>query len=68
MSFLQNTWYAWKNHGTKVLGFAQGTVAAVASVNGIIPDHQLKYYMASLGLLTFYRGFFNSKQTPSDSP
>jgi hypothetical protein len=53
---------AWKNHGTKMIGFAQGTIAAIAGVSGIIPDKHLKYYLASSALLTFWRGFFNSKQ------
>lgn len=50
----------WKSHGTKILGFAQGTIAAIAAVDGIIPQGQLKYWMAGLGVLTFWRGFSNS--------
>jgi hypothetical protein len=50
-----------KNHGTKLLGFLQGTIAAIASVSGIIPDAHLKYYMALIALLTFWRGFVNSE-------
>lgn len=56
-----------KKHGTKVLGFLQGTIAAVAGVTGIIPDAHLKYYMAAIAVLTFWRGFVNSelqKQPP----
>jgi hypothetical protein len=49
-----------KQHGTKVLGLAQGSVAAVAAVPGILPDHTIKYYLAASGLLTFWRGFVNS--------
>lgn len=64
---MSRVWYLWKNHGTKILGFIQGTIAAVASVDGIIPQHSLKYWMAGLGLMTFWRGFFNSKQTPDGS-
>lgn len=54
-------------HGTKLLGFAQGTIAAVAGVTGIIPDAHLKYYMGLIAVLTFWRGFINSelqKQPP----
>lgn len=50
-----------RNHGTKILGFLQGTIAAVAGVTGIIPDTHLKYYMAAIALLTFWRGFVNSE-------
>ena len=49
-----------KSHGTKVIGFAQGTVAAIAGVGGIIPDRQLKYWLLAGALLTFWRGFVNS--------
>lgn len=49
------------SHGTKVLGFLQGSIAAIAAVDGIIPANQLKYWMASMGLLTFWRGFVNTR-------
>jgi len=53
-----------QKHGTKVLGFAQGTIAAVAGVTGVIPDQHLKYYLAASALLTFWRGFVNSANQP----
>lgn len=56
-------WLLWKNHGTKAIGFAQGTIAAIAGVSDIIPPHHLKYYLASSAVLTFWRGWFNSNQT-----
>lgn len=49
----------WKDHGTKLLGFAQVTVAAIAA-GGIIPPHQMKYWLTGTGLLTAWRGFVNS--------
>lgn len=49
-----------RNHATKALGVAQGTVAALAGVTGIIPDHQLKYWLASSAVLTVWRGFVNT--------
>lgn len=58
-----------RDHGTKILGFLQGTIAAIAGVTGIIPDAHLKYYMAAIALLTFWRGFVNSelqRQPPDD--
>jgi hypothetical protein len=58
-----------KNHGTKLLGAIQGTVAAVAGVTGVIPESHLKYYMAAIALLTFWRGFINSElqRKPGDA-
>ena len=61
MKFLIN---GWTHHGTKTLGFVQGTIAALCGVAGIIPDHHLKYYLGASALLTFWRGFTNVK-TPS---
>jgi hypothetical protein len=54
----------WRNHGTKVLGFAQGTIAALAGVSDVIPPGQLKYWLAASAVLTFWRGFVNSRNTP----
>jgi hypothetical protein len=51
-----------RDHGTKLLGLAQGTVAAIAGVDGIIPHYHLKYYLAASAVLTVWRGFFNSSQ------
>jgi hypothetical protein len=50
----------WKNHGTKALGLIQGTIAALCGVTGVIPDAQLKYWLAASAVLTFWRGFVNS--------
>jgi hypothetical protein len=50
----------WSSHGTKILGLVSGSIAAVAGVGGVIPDAHLKYYMATVALLTFWRGFVNS--------
>lgn len=50
----------WKEHGTKIIGLAQGTIAAVAGVTGIIPESHLKYWLAASAVLTVWRGFVNS--------
>lgn len=50
----------WRGHGTKLIGLSQGTIAAVCGVTGIIPDAQLKYWLAASAVLTFWRGFANS--------
>ncbi len=54
-------------HLTKVLGFVSGTISAIASVGGLIPDSHLKYYMAVIAVTTFWRGFVNtSRQERND--
>lgn len=50
----------WKDHGTKLLGLAQVTIASIVSVSGVIPEHHLKYWLLTSGLLTAWRGFVNS--------
>lgn len=52
----------WVSHGTKLIGFVQGTLAALATVSDLIPPAHLKYYMGSIAVLTFWRGYFNQKQ------
>ena len=51
----------WKNHGTKLIGFLQGTIAAIAGVTGLIPEAHLKYYMGAIAVMTFWRGFINTR-------
>lgn len=55
-------WKLWVNHGTKAIGFVQGTISAIAGVTDLIPAGHLKYYLGASALLTFWRGFFNSNQ------
>lgn len=47
-------------HTTKVLGLAQGILAAIAAVPGVIPTADLAKWMAVLAVLTFLRGYLNS--------
>lgn len=61
MSYLQALLAFINSHGTKVLGFLSGTIAAVAGVSGLIPDAHLKYYMGAIAVMTFWRGFINSR-------
>lgn len=49
-------------HGTKILGIAQGGLAAVAAVPGVIPTEQLPKWMAVLAVLTYLRGQFSPIQ------
>lgn len=52
----------WKSHGTRLLGLAQGTVAALCGVAGIIPESHLKYWLAASAVMTFWRGQVNSTE------
>lgn len=56
----------WKSHGTKILGFAQVTVGVLAVADGVFSDQALKYVLLASGLLTAWRGFFNSQQMKAD--
>lgn len=50
-----------QNNGTKLLGIAQGTIATLSGIAGIIPESQLKYWLAASAVLTFWRGFGNTQ-------
>lgn len=47
------TWFEART--TRILGLASGTLAILAGSN-VVPDNQLKYYMAAIAVLTFWRG------------
>ena len=64
-SVYMNVWRFIDSHGTKVIGFVTGTISAIASVSGLIPEFQLKYYMAVIAVLTFWRGFINQGRSAS---
>lgn len=55
----------WDDHGTKIIGYAQGTIAALAGVAGIIPAEHLKYWLAVSAVLTVYRGKVNTQNLQS---
>lgn len=50
----------WRGHGTKILGFAQVTVGVLAVADGIFTAMALKWILLASGLLTAWRGYFNS--------
>ena len=58
--FLASVWSFLSANGTKILGLAQGTVALLAGMDGIIPANDVKYWLATSAVLTFWRGFSNS--------
>lgn len=58
---------AWKNSGTKIIGIAQGTVAALAGIAGLIPENHLKYWLAASAVLTVWRGFGNTAAITTDT-
>lgn len=49
----------WRHDGTKYIGLAQGVVAALCGIAGIIPESHLKYYLAASAVMTFLRGYLN---------
>ncbi len=54
----------WRDHGTKLLGFAATFVSTGMLIDGLIPPEHLKYWLfanALLGGATVRRGFVNSK-------
>ena len=59
---MKNIYQFWVGHGTKLIGFVQGTIATLAGITDLIPQHHLKYWMAAIAVLTFWRGYFNSSQ------
>lgn len=46
---------------TKLLGLLQGTVATLTAAS-VIPESHLKYWMAALAVLTYWRGQFTAAQ------
>ena len=57
------TWLQWLDkYDGRILSFAQGTIAAVAGVTGIIPEAHLKYYMGAIALLGFWKNFVANKE------
>jgi hypothetical protein len=48
--------YIW-DHRIKALGLAQGTIAMLAGMAGVIPQSQLEYWLAASAVLTFWIGF-----------
>lgn len=50
------------SHKTKILGFLQITVGAIASVDGIFEPLTVKILLMSSGVLTAWCGFLNSKK------
>lgn len=56
-----------KNHMTKVLGIMTGVISAVSAVPGVIPEDQLKYWMAVMAVLIYLRGQFSPVQ-PQKQP
>lgn len=55
-----NIWTFLQNNGTRLLGVAQGTVAVLCGMAGLIPDSHMKYWLAASALLTYWRGQANS--------
>ena len=64
-----NTFLAFLSaNGTKIIGCAQGTVALLSGMVGLIPETHLKYWLAASAVLTFWRGFINSAKNGQPEP
>jgi hypothetical protein len=50
----------WKNHGTKILGFAQVTMSVLAVSTDVLSPRMLKLAVMVSGLLVAWRGYVNS--------
>ncbi len=46
-------------YGTRALGVAAGTITTLCGA-GVIPDSQMKYWLAALAVLTYWRGAASS--------
>lgn len=53
-------------YGTRALGVAQGTVALLCGMAGVIPASHLKWWLAASAVLTYWRG--QTTSNPPDSP
>ncbi len=54
-------WWVAKTHGTKVLGFGGATVSVFSAATNLMTPRALQITLLVSGLLTAWRGFFNSK-------
>jgi len=46
-------------HGTRVLGVMVGTLT-ILTTTGVVPEAHLKYYLAAIAVLTYWRGQANA--------
>jgi hypothetical protein len=53
--FLTNMFNWFEARTTRMLGIAGGTLAILATSN-VVPENQMKYYMAAIAVLTYWRG------------
>jgi uncharacterized membrane protein len=60
---LNNVLTLWRSHGTKILGFAQVSIGAIAMyAEDFFGHHGAKIVLMVSGLLTAWRGFANSQK------
>jgi hypothetical protein len=57
--FLIIVWDSLWTHATRALGVAVGTLTVLTST-GIVPESHLKYYLAAIAILTYWRGQGNA--------
>jgi len=63
MTALKTIYDFFRSHGTKAIGFSQVTVGVLAVADGVFTDKALKWILLASGLLTAWRGYFNSRQS-----
>lgn len=67
MNALSALWAFWSDKGTRILGVATGTLVTLTGT-GIIPDSHLKYWMAAIAVLTYWRGQSNANALSNSLP
>ena len=55
-------WLYLQNNGTRLLGIAIGTITVLVGTD-IIPPSHVKYYLAAISVLTYWRGQYNASAT-----
>lgn len=63
IKWLKKSWFWWliRQHATKVLGFSGVTIGALSAATNFLTPRQLQEVIVATGILTAWRGFFNSK-------
>jgi hypothetical protein len=59
MKFLNLLLWIWVHYGTRILGGVTGTITVLLTQDVIPPSH-VKYYLAAIAVLTYWRGQGNA--------
>ena len=58
--FLTNVFGWFESRATRIIGISTGTLVTLTGT-GIIPNDDLKFYMAAIAVLTYWRGSSTAK-------